>query len=117
MQLRTLLRALVGLLVISGSSLLAGTAKFDDPPVPIKAVAPVYPAAMEREGISGLVMVTVVVDENGEVVEQSITKSSREEFEQPALAAVAKWKFKPAQKDGAAVKVQITVPIRFASGA
>jgi protein TonB len=54
-----------------------------------------------------------VIDETGVVTTCSVAKSSNHDFDEAALAAVKKWKFKPAQKDGAAVKMKVTVPIRF----
>jgi len=86
---------------------------FDERPVPVKSVAPIYPADMKRDGLSGMVTVKVIIDENGDVVSREIAKSTRVEFESPALAAVGLWKFKPAKKAGHAVKVAITIPIKF----
>lgn len=90
---------------------------FDELPVPVKSVAPEYPAAMKRDHASGLVTVQVVIDENGEVVERAIVKSTHAEFEAPALAAVEKWKFKPAKKAGVAVKAKISIPLKFIADA
>ena len=87
--------------------------KVDENPVPVKTPPPRYPDSLKREGVSGLVAVTIVIDEKGAVVDTSISKSSHPDFERPALEAVGKWKFKPAKKDGAAVKVKVTLPLRF----
>ena len=89
------------------------TSDCDERPVPVKSVAPTYPADMKRDGLSGMVTIKVVIDENGDVVSREIAKSSRMEFESPALEAVGQWKFKPAKKAGQAVKVAITIPIKF----
>ena len=86
---------------------------FDERPVPVKAVPPVYPPDMRREGASGLVQVTVLIDEKGNVVQREVAKSTRVEFEPAAMEAVKKWKFKPAQKAGAAVKARMVIPIQF----
>jgi len=82
-------------------------------PVPIKTPPPDYPSEMRRSGISGVVAVTIVIDENGVVVSANATKSSHPDFISPAVEAVKRWKFKPAKKDGAVVKMKVTVPIRF----
>lgn len=87
--------------------------KVDVNPVPVKTPPPDYPEAMKRQGISGVVAVSIVIDEKGTVVSASVAKSSQPDFETPALDAVKKWKFKPAQKDGAPVKMKVTIPIRF----
>ena len=87
--------------------------RVDVNPVPVKTPPPEFPNAMKREGTSGVVAVSIVVDETGAVVSCTVAKSSRAEFEEPAVTAVKKWKFKPAQKDGVPVKIKLTVPIRF----
>ena len=87
--------------------------KVDENPVPVKTPPPRYPDALKREGVSGVVAVTIVIDETGAVSSTAIAKSSHPDFERPALDAVAKWKFKPGKKDGAAVKVRVTLPLRF----
>jgi protein TonB len=87
--------------------------KVDVNPVPVKTPPPEYPDAMKRAGTSGVAAVSIVVDENGAVISCTVAKSSHSEFEAPAVTAVKKWKFKPAQKDGVPVKIKLTVPIRF----
>ncbi|MFT3868562.1 MAG: energy transducer TonB [Nibricoccus sp.] len=87
--------------------------KVDVNPVPVKTPPPDYPDAMKRQGVSGVVAVSIVIDEKGSVVSTTVAKSSQPEFETPAMEAVKKWKFKPAQKDGVPVKMKVTVPIRF----
>ena len=61
-----------------------------------------------------MVAVKVTINEKGLVEEVSVAKSSRVEFEKPALEAVRNWKFKPASKDGVAVKSRVVIPIKFA---
>ncbi len=87
--------------------------KVDVNPVPVKTPPPDYPSAMKREGTSGVVAVSIVIDEKGSVASCTVTKSSHADFEGPALDAIKKWKFKPAQKDGVPVKMKLTVPLRF----
>jgi protein TonB len=84
-----------------------------EPPVPVRTVAPDYPAELRREGVSGIVMVKCTIDEQGNVTEPTIEKSSNNAFEQPALAALKKWKFKPAKQDGAPVAMKVSIPIKF----
>ena len=87
--------------------------KVDENPVPVKTPPPRYPDTLKREGVSGVVAVTIVIDETGAVASTAVSKSSHPDFERPALDAVAKWKFKPGKKDGTAVKVRVTLPLRF----
>lgn len=89
------------------------TPNVDVAPVPMQTPPPKYPEAMRRARISGVVVVTLVVDEGGAVLACEAKKSSQPEFEAPALEAVANWKFKPATLGDKAVKVRVTIPIRF----
>lgn len=87
--------------------------KVDENPAPTKTVKPNYPSELKREGVQGLAAVSCVIDETGNVISSKVTKSSHPGFEKAALDAIEKWKFKPAKKDGKAVKVRVTIPFRF----
>ncbi len=100
-----------GLLLLAPS--LWAQAAFDEKPVPVKTPPPKFPPQMKSEGIDGTVAVRVVIGVEGDVKSAEVAKSSRSEFEQPALDAVQKWKFKPAKKAGEAVECKIVIPIRF----
>lgn len=84
-----------------------------EPPVPVRTVPPEYPNELRRDGVSGVVTVKCTIDAQGNVTEPEVEKSSNGAFEKPALAALKKWKFKPAKQDGAAVPVKISIPIKF----
>ena len=83
--------------------------------MPTKTVPPTYPNALKTEGISGMVTVSLTVDEKGNVANVVVKKSTRPEFEQPAIDAVSRWKFEPAKKDGKPVAVQVVVPVKFSA--
>src|SRR2546430_1297810 len=76
-----------------------------EPPVPVRTVAPEYPTELRRDGVSGIVMVKCTIDEQGNVVDPQVEKSSNNAFDQPALTALKKWKFKPAKQDGTPVAI------------
>jgi periplasmic protein TonB len=82
-------------------------------PVPVRTVPPDYPPDLRREGVSGLVMVKCSIDEQGNVTETTVEKSSNPAFEKPAMDAVRKWKFKPAKQDGNPVAIKVSIPIKF----
>ena len=84
-----------------------------EPPVPVRTYAPDYPSEMRRQGVSGLVMVNCLIDEQGNVAETKIEKQSNEAFGPSAVAALKRWKFKPAQRDGSTVQIHVTIPIKF----
>lgn len=83
------------------------------PPEVLSAVPPVYPAALRRAGVEGRVVLLVVVDEQGRVEEARVERSTRPEFEAPALEAIRKWRFRPGMKDGQPVRTFLRQPIRF----
>lgn len=101
----------VGLIPIVGLS-----AEGLEPPVPVRTVSPVFPSDMRRDGISGIVMVSILIDEKGNVQEPKVEKTSNDAFSAPALDALKKWKFKPAKKAGEPVALRVSIPIKFNVG-
>ena len=110
---RTMKSFLVALLMTCGLAAPVFAQSKTEPPVPVRTVAPDYPDELRREGISGLVMVKCSIDVQGNVTETEVEKSSNAAFEKPAVAAVKKWKFKPAKQDGAPVAIKVSIPIKF----
>jgi len=96
-------------MLVSGTALRAAM----EPAVPVRTVAPDYPYELKKAGISGVVSIQFEVDEQGNVQDPVIQKSSNREFEQPAINAVKRWKFKPARKDGVPVKMKVAIPLQF----
>jgi protein TonB len=84
-----------------------------EPPIPVRTVAPDYPNDMRRDGVTGMVMISCLIDEQGNVADSKVEKASNQAFAPCALAALKKWKFKPAQRDGAIVPIHVTIPIKF----
>jgi protein TonB len=84
-----------------------------EPAVPVRMVHPEYPYELKREGVTGVVTLVFDVDETGTVQDAKVQKSSNPKFEQPALDAIAKWKFKPARKDGVPVRTKVAIPLQF----
>lgn len=84
-----------------------------EPPVPVRTVAPKFPDDMKRLGTSGLVTVSCMIDEKGNVTEPKIVKASNDAFSEPAIEALKKWKFKPAKKDGEAIAIRVNIPVQF----
>ena len=74
-----------------------------------KPAAPVSPS----EPKSGEVIIQFTVDAQGVPQDLKIVSSTHKQFEEPALNAVKKWRFKPARKNGQAVACRMQVPIMF----
>lgn len=79
------------------------------------APIPPYPAQALRMRQSGLVMLKLLVDEQGKAIEGSIQASSGSRvLDEAALKFVLKrWRFMPAQQDGRSVQAWALVPISF----
>jgi protein TonB len=86
----------------------------DSPPTPVNRLPPQYPSALLKKGIGGKVVVSCVVDESGNLSSSRIKQSSGQpELDKAALAAVARWKFKPATRGGKKVKATCNIPFTF----
>jgi protein TonB len=75
----------------------------------------VYPELARKAGVEGLVVVGVLIDERGRPVKTQILKASgaRIGFEEAATAAVMKTRWIPAKQRDRAVKVWVSIPVRF----
>ena len=89
------------------------TKPFDVPPKSLSQAKPVYPFALRLTGQAGEVTVDFIVDKEGNVTEAAVVTSNHPAFEEPAMEAIHKWKFKPGMKDGKPVYVQMRIPIVF----
>lgn len=103
-------------LLAAALACFTGTARADDalePPVPVRTVAPKFPTDMRRDGTGGLVTVSCLIDEKGNVTETEVQKTSHQAFAAPAVEALKKWKFKPAKRGGTPVALRVSIPIQF----
>jgi TonB family protein len=85
----------------------------DEPPQPLVQVQPEYPEEARKAGLEGRVIVVAVVDENGDVIEASIYRSDNPIFNEAALEAAKKMKFKPGRQKDTPVKVKVLIPFLF----
>jgi TonB family protein len=83
------------------------------PPKVVSQVQPVYPADAKRAKREGVVVLAVVVTEDGVVQEVQVAKSAAPDFDQNAVDAVRQWKFEPAWKDGKPVKVETHIEVSY----
>lgn len=86
----------------------------DRPPREIVRVAPILPQSILTRNDarpSGQVVVMFTVDAEGNARDPVIVESTREEYEEPALEAVLKWRFRPGRKDGRNVRTRVRVRI------
>jgi protein TonB len=88
-------------------------ADLDKPPTLVSSVPPIYPPTLRRAKVEGAVVLVFVLNEAGRVEDPRVENSSRPEFEKPALDAVRRWRFRPGEKSGEAVRTYMRLPIRF----
>lgn len=88
-------------------------AELDVVPQPLKQVPPIYPAWMREFGIAGRVTVSFVIGADGAVADAKVLSTTHGAFDEPALAALAEWKFAPGQKAGAAVNTRAELALVF----
>ncbi|MRG94589.1 TonB-dependent receptor domain-containing protein [Polyangium spumosum] len=83
-------------------------------PTVVEHVDAVYPPDKLAQGIDTNVEVLVTVERNGTVGDAQIAVSGGEAFDAAALAAVRRWRFSPATRDGVPIRARIRVPFHFA---
>jgi protein TonB len=87
---------------------------FDTPPVPIHRVAPVYPDLARQAGVEGVVLIRVLIDETGRVLDaQHAGGEANPLLVQAAIDAAKKWLFTPAKQRDMPVRVWYAIPIAF----
>jgi protein TonB len=83
-------------------------------PVLVNRIVPEYPRRARLAGIEGEVVLEVIVDRHGRVTGDVRVVAAVPELERAAVAAVQRWRFKPARDHrGEAVAVLMEVPVRF----
>ncbi|MEA3513627.1 MAG: energy transducer TonB [Campylobacterota bacterium] len=86
----------------------------DSAPKVMKRSPIVYPELARKQGVSGFVLLNVLIDERGRVEDIEIIESKPKEiFDISATNTVRKWKFEPATYMGKKVKVWATQKIVF----
>ncbi len=82
------------------------------PPVLIRSVSPDYPSQALRFRLESTVNLTAHISKQGEVVKVSVLKGGPP-FEEPAVAAVMHWRYKPAMLDGAPSESDVNIVLNF----
>ena len=75
---------------------------------------PRYPPQEMRRGIGGTVVLLVTIDAQGNVLDISVERSSRNRnLDRAAIDAARKWRFNPGRRNGAPTGGVVRVPIDF----
>jgi protein TonB len=85
----------------------------DSPPQPRTKIEFSYPSSARRKGITGVVKVEYVVNENGRVEQINIVESPDSSLSKATEDVLERARFEPAQKSGLAVKVRMRAAIPY----
>lgn len=89
-------------------------ASVDEPPKPLHRTPPEYPERARKKGVTGRVLLSLLIDTAGAVQEVRVTESQPPGvFDEAAKAAVRAWRFQPARYEGRAVAIRVTLPLSF----
>jgi TonB family protein len=86
-------------------------------PVPIEKVDPQYPQAAIRENVDGQVILYAIIREDGSVDSIQLVHGIDPRLDRNSMEALARWKFRPATREGVPVDVEavVYIPFRFRS--
>jgi protein TonB len=76
-------------------------------------VEPKYPEVARRAGISGTVILEVVVGKDGAVKDVQVLRAAPMGLTEAAVEAVRLWRYQPSTLNGKAVEVVLTVTVRY----
>ena len=83
----------------------------------IRQVQPLYPEAARAMGLTGKVLLQIVVNQDGRVVSVEVMQASNPIFVDPAVASVKQWRYsRPIDAGGQSVACYVTVLVSFTMG-
>lgn len=79
----------------------------------LASVTAAYPADARADDVEGDVGLEIVVDGEGRVVDARVVKQAGHGFDEAALAAIRRYRFSAAQRDGRNVRVRMPWTVQF----
>jgi TonB family protein len=83
------------------------------PPMVMHSVDPEYSKEARRKKITGIVIVSTLINEQGLPTDVRVEKSLGYGLDEEAVKAVGQYRFKPSQKDGRPVAVRVHIEVNF----
>ena len=82
------------------------------PPRKLVDVRPEYPEEARADRIEGVVVLGIVIGEDGSVIDSTVLRSIPA-LDQAALDAVSQWEFEPTLLNGEPVEIEMAVTVNF----
>jgi TonB family protein len=82
-------------------------------PEKISGDLPVFTERASEEGLSGVVLVELIVDEQGGVAGARVLQGMPEGLDRSTVKALREWRFDPARRKGKPVKVLVNAKVKF----
>ncbi|NLW19203.1 MAG: energy transducer TonB [Candidatus Cloacimonetes bacterium] len=89
---------------------------YEDSPVPLGRISPVYPDFAKRAGVQGTVMLAVDVYKDGSVGNIRVLKSVQSGpggLDEAAVNAIRGLRFQPGKSGGNAIDTTVNIPVEF----
>ncbi len=88
-------------------------AKLTSPPELIEGAEPVYPAEAAAQGLAADVKVRIWIDETGKVTKVGVVEPVGHGFDEAAIEAALKYRFRPAELDGKPGAIVVETVVHF----
>jgi len=85
----------------------------DTPPVPLNTIEAEFSDDARRNRIQGIVLVSLLVNEEGIPIDLSVTRGLGHGLDEKALEAVSQYRFRPAMRDVVPIQSRIAVEVNF----
>ena len=82
-------------------------------PEATRKVDPGYPSELMRQNVHGIVILYAVIRSDGRVADVRVLSSVDERLDQYASAAISRWQFRPATRNGSAIDLEAVITIPF----
>jgi len=84
-------------------------------PVPLHKVDPKYPPALIQARVEGDVVLYAIIRKDGSVDSIQLVRGIEPQLDTNAMEALARWRFRPAERKGAPVELEAIIHIPFRS--
>ena len=86
-------------------------------PVATQKVDPAYPMELMRRNVHGTVTLYAVIRNDGSVTDIRVLRGVDDNLDEFARAALSRWRFRPATKNGSPVDLEAVIMIPFPASA